>query len=112
MMRSRHLVEPEALEFIEGLPTLNLSMENLAQLRRSTKQASREANAHSARGVTRERFTAPGIQGGPDVSVTVYSPEASTSPRAALLHIHGGGYVNGDAEGEPEWSEWFVRELK
>ena len=45
-----------------------------------------------------ERFI-PGAAGAPDVRVLHYSPSGEAqAPRAALLHIHGGGYVLGDPE--------------
>jgi acetyl esterase/lipase len=40
----------------------------------------------------------PGAHGAPDVRIYVWSPGApGQAPRPAILHIHGGGYVLGDA---------------
>lgn len=49
--------------------------------------------------VTVEQRSVPGVDGEPDASVLIYTPPgAASGPRPAVLHIHGGGYVIGDAE--------------
>ena len=51
-------------------------------------------------GVVTETVVVPAAQGRPSVPVEVHRPEAGiTAPAAALLWIHGGGYVMGDAAG-------------
>jgi triacylglycerol lipase len=49
--------------------------------------------------VTIERRIVPGPSGAPDIPVLIYRPSMSQGPVPALLHIHGGGYVLGVAEG-------------
>jgi acetyl esterase/lipase len=41
--------------------------------------------------------TIPGRAGAPDVRLLIIDPGRGASPRAALLFMHGGGYVMGDA---------------
>ena len=49
--------------------------------------------------VTMERRAIPGVAGEPEVSVLLFTPPGEpTAPRPAVLHIHGGGFVIGDAE--------------
>jgi acetyl esterase/lipase len=110
-VKSRHLVEPEALEVIEQFTRPSFSRERLAELRALVKQRFLELRTPSPPGVTARRATAPGSQGAPDIPLIVYTPDSSAPPRAALLHIHGGGYVVGDADAEANWSEWLVAEL-
>ena len=43
--------------------------------------------------------TIPGVDGNPDVKVFVVDPTPGATDRPAVLHIHGGGYVFGSAEG-------------
>jgi acetyl esterase/lipase len=40
----------------------------------------------------------PGSRGGPDVKVYVINTQSGGSPRPAILHMHGGGFVLGDAK--------------
>jgi acetyl esterase/lipase len=45
---------------------------------------------------TLEERTAPGPNGGPDITLTILRPSASTTPLPCLYHIHGGGMITGD----------------
>lgn len=40
----------------------------------------------------------PGPDGAPDLRALLYAPQHMHEPRAAILHIHGGGYVIGKPE--------------
>jgi triacylglycerol lipase len=108
-MKSRHLIEPQALEFIESLPPASLALERLAEIRASADTLWR-ASREKPPGVSVQRLQVPGVEGGPDVPALLYEP-VEASVRGALLHIHGGGYVAGNARGESDWSEWLVAEL-
>lgn len=111
-MKSRHLIEPEAVSFIENAAPLRLSREALPGLRAAAKDAWGGRRRQPAPGVIVQRASAPGVDGGPDVPLILYRPEKSDGPSAALLLIHGGGFVVGDAEGEADWCEWLVSELR
>ena len=106
-MKSRHLIEPEALEFIEGLRRPTLSRETLPHVRNYVKATFESVDVHSP-GVTVRKARASGIRGAPDVSLIVYEPATAAAKRGALLHIHGGGFVAGSPESEAEWSQWLV----
>lgn len=45
-----------------------------------------------------EDRTVPGPEGAPGVAVKIYTPPVKTGGLPALLWIHGGGYILGDAE--------------
>lgn len=99
-MTTRHLVDPEILPFLEIFPGLELTTEALPQTRTFLK----EMNAQILAAVPEypdiavsERHI-PGPQGAPDVRVLVYLPTNVSSPLPALLWIHGGGYVIGNAD--------------
>jgi triacylglycerol lipase len=47
--------------------------------------------------VVDERRRIPGPAGAPEVEVLCYRPKAATGALPCILHIHGGGYVLGDA---------------
>lgn len=48
--------------------------------------------------ITVENITVPGLAGDPDVPAVLYRPTLGNATRAAILDIHGGGYVCGSAE--------------
>jgi acetyl esterase/lipase len=110
-MNTKHLVEPEALAFIEQFPRFGFSVARLPQIRAFARTMMLETKKVPTPGVTSRRSVAPGHGGGPDVPVVVYTPDKEAALRGAILYIHGGGYVMGDAESEAPWCEWLVSEL-
>ena len=95
-MTSRSLVDPELLGLLELWPQVTLDESVLPLLRDATRLPVGEI-VHPER-VTRQRLTAPGRDGAPDVPLIHYRPaghEGVALP--CLYHIHGGGYVGGTA---------------
>ncbi|GCE22151.1 alpha/beta hydrolase [Dictyobacter kobayashii] len=97
---SKHLVDPEIMGLLDILPPLDLTNETLAQ----TRAMLSEMNAQLLTGLpefpdisVREQYIA-GPEGAPDVRVLVYLPKNVPTPVPALLWIHGGGYVIGNAD--------------
>ncbi len=99
-MTTRHLIDPEIVSVLDLIPQLTLTTESLPQTRALLK----EMNAQLLAGVpefpdvaaTEQRI--PGPQDAPDVRVLVYRPKNVSTAVPALLWIHGGGYVLGDAD--------------
>ena len=48
---------------------------------------------------TTQTRTVPGPDGAPNVTLLVCSPTSATTPTGAIYHIHGGGMVLGDRQG-------------
>ena len=99
-MTTRHLVDPEIVPMLDLFPSINLTTETLPQ----TRAFLNEMNAQLSAGVpdfpdiaVSERHI-PGPQGAPDVRVLVYLPKNVSTSVPALLWIHGGGYVIGNAD--------------
>lgn len=61
--------------------------------------------------VHHESRTVPGPGGAPDVTVHLYRPLQGQTNTAALVYVHGGGYVTGSAEGYHRQCARFAKEL-
>ena len=112
---TRRLVPPEFIEALDRFPTIALTPELLPYARAGLGEnpAIKPPEPTPAQRAVRceERF-APGLNGGPDVRMLVYTPAgAAVSPRAGYLYIHGGGFVLGSAEMMDIPSRAIVAEL-
>lgn len=92
---SRHLVDPELVGLLELWPTMPLSDEILPMMRETRRIPIPIPENLPPVAVTAR--TVPGPSGAPDVGVLVYRPEGAVGTLGLILHIHGGGYVLGDA---------------
>ncbi len=95
---TRQLVDPGLLPLLDQVPPLTLSREILPLLRQSfgSRVAIIEDEATVA-GVETSQRTVSGRDGDPDVAIVVHRPRERSRPSGAILHIHGGGYITGDA---------------
>lgn len=77
---------PEGIN-LDDIPAARQFLEDLT--------AAMAAEAPDIEGVVSSDHYAPGPDGGPEVMVRIYQPEARPDTLPALLWIHGGGYVLG-----------------
>ena len=98
-MTTKHLVDPEILPMLDMFPGLDLTRESLPQMRALLKEMNAQmlAEVPEFPDIAVSEQHIPGPEGAPDVRVLVYLPKNVSSPVPALLWIHGGGYVIGDA---------------
>jgi acetyl esterase/lipase len=101
-MTTRHLVDPELLAFLDQNPPLRLTREALPDIRAQRKELL--AQQKPMQSVfpdieVSERYL-PSAPGTPDVRVLVYLPKSAPRPLAALVWIHGGGYVLGSPDAD------------
>ncbi|PCC71023.1 Acetyl esterase/lipase [Nannocystis exedens] len=89
-MSSRHLVDPQLQPLLGALPSFELSLQALTQIRALMPPASEP----SADVIASERLV-PGPEGAPEVRVVVYEPRRRQGLAPAYVHMHGGGYVLG-----------------
>jgi len=94
-MSTRHLVDPAlaplvAHEFLPGL-----SRENLSDARTFVTQMISSIAGKST--ATRKETRIPGPAGAPEVRLVMQFPAETGMPRPAVLFMHGGGMVMGDA---------------
>jgi triacylglycerol lipase len=95
-MRTRHLVDPELLEWVEQMPPVVFSNETLPLIRLGVAATIPERATAGSPGATASERIIPGGDGQP-MSVFIYRPAELPSPAAAILQIHGGGYILGSA---------------
>lgn len=98
-MNTHHLLDAELAAALDQWPISEaLSKETLQTYRAFSAQAAEQYKArpcHSHINVS-EHFTGDGVR------MLVYQHESKGQPRAALLWIHGGGYVCGNPEGDDD----------
>ena len=107
-MSSRHLVHRELSPALDSLPKFNLDAAQLAMVRAAPLARAPSPDVPEVEVTDR---TIPGPAGAPDVRVLVYAPRAMAGNAPGILHIHGGGYVIGDAEMGDGDNRLLAREL-
>ena len=95
-MTTRHLVDPALESFIQG-PPLDITHETLPLVRQGLKDIYAGVLGPGDPEVAVAEHMAPGPDGAPDVRVYVYTPPGEATRRPVFFHIHGGGYILGDA---------------
>lgn len=93
---SRPLVDPQLLSLLDSVPPLELSVDILPVIRSMTSSFPTEPVARPDDVEVAER-SVPGPAGAPEVGVIFYAPKERSRKMPCILHIHGGGYVIGDA---------------
>lgn len=97
-MTTKHLVDPEILPMLDMFPGLTLTTESLAQTRAMLTEMNAQMLAPEFPDIAVSERRIPGPQGEPDVRVLLYLPKNASTPVPALVWIHGGGYVIGNAD--------------
>jgi triacylglycerol lipase len=95
-MDTIHMVDAELRPLLEVFPPMQLSMETLEETRGRVFPLPEPDTTRT----TQERRTIPGPAGAPDLEVLVYRPKDASGPLACIYHIHGGGYVLGQAKSQ------------
>jgi triacylglycerol lipase len=96
-MSTRHLVDPELHALLEVMPAMDFAAKGIEGVR--AQMAERRAAMPVPTGLPDNQtvHTIPGPAGAPDLKVLLYRPLKATGAQPAILHVHGGGYVLGDA---------------
>lgn len=95
---SRHLVDPELAAMLDVFPGIVLSHDTIVAMREQMGSMALPREAYVRPSVTIEQRNVPGHDGAPDVPVILYRPANAKGKLPVLLHLHGGGYVMGQAE--------------
>lgn len=94
---TRHLLDPELLPLLDLLPPMEINAAGLPGLRRA-RDAAITLGDPAEYGVQREEISVQSADG-TSISCLLYQPTAVTGTTAGYLHIHGGGYILGNAAG-------------
>jgi acetyl esterase/lipase len=97
-MSSKHLLDPQLHALIEASPAGFAFSEEILPWFREQQSAALVMGDAQAAAVQRKEIKAPGPDG--DVRCLVYIPQSANG--SAYLHIHGGGYITGSAEGSDQ----------
>ena len=95
-MSTKHLLAEELHPIIDAVPSTDMTDKLVPLIRKQNAEALVMADAE-AQGVIREEIFVPGE--GVDVRCLLYKPAEGGSGRPGYVHIHGGGYVIGSADG-------------
>ena len=87
-------IDPELDPALRALPPLVLDATTLHEVRVARTAMYAQAPAPVSKAVV-ETFVVPSVDDAPPVRVVSYRPAQTDGPLAALLHIHGGGYILG-----------------
>lgn len=95
-MDTRHLVDPTLLPLLEQQRRAgDIDAESLGATR--TMFVEMLATAFGTDGPAPRALTVAGPAGAPDIGLRIHVPETDTPLRPAIFHIHGGGFVIGEA---------------
>jgi acetyl esterase/lipase len=93
------LVDPELRAALAAMPLLDFE----AQFQDGKRLPQPEVRNEPPRpDVTVEEEMVPGLAGAPAIKVLVINRDANSSPRPAVLFLHGGGYIGGSV-----WRQLF-----
>lgn len=95
-MSSRHLVDPELLAALDMFPVFTMDPETLVAMRAARLKMTGAVPEPDPTGLLIENVTIEGPEGDP-LPLTVFRPTGAAKPMPAMLQIHGGGFVLGEA---------------
>ncbi len=96
---SRHLVAPELLGVIDLIPPMDFFEHGIDAVRSGMTGRELPPLPEALEAVPCEERLIPGAPGDPDVRVLLYTPPSTAAAvRPAVLEIHGGGFVIGNAD--------------
>lgn len=96
-MSTKHLLDRELHAIVDAFPDTPLIDETLHAFRRATSEGVKLGDADAA-GVERTEVLMNSADGS-SIRGLLYVPRAAAASRPGYVHIHGGGYVIGSADG-------------
>jgi acetyl esterase/lipase len=98
-MSSKHLIDTAIVDFFNGdVPTLKIDAGNLKENRAAVIAMMSTLGGPPSSNVEVARRTIIGPSKTPKLTALVYTPKTALRPLPGILHIHGGGFIMGNAE--------------
>jgi acetyl esterase/lipase len=93
--------DPELAAGVDLIPSGAMDISKPVEARKAFMQLINMLNSSlDQSGVVIENLEIAGANGAPDIPLRIYTPEGLSEPTAALLQIHGGGFVLGNLDSE------------
>jgi len=105
-------VDPELRAGLEAFPPDLLDMTDIPGTRLKFTEWMAGLPAAAVEGVSVEEHRAPGPSGSPTVTILLYRPDGHPGVLPAVLWIHGGGYVLGQARDDDALARGLARNVK
>lgn len=96
-MNTLHLVDPELVPALDLFPRFDIAPAELPNLRAAMDGLSPNLEDLSTSGVTVQRISIPASSDELTLELVLHQPASTTSCLPLYLHIHGGGFVLGNA---------------
>ena len=108
-MNTQHLLDTELAAIVKQMPAGQFRLDDLPGTRAAAAQmaAAMQALLPACPGIEVAEQLIAAAAGSPAVRVLIYRPRGATGPLPALLWIHGGGYVLGQAK----WDDFIVQPI-
>jgi len=104
--------DPDFRDSLSSLPTVQdfSTVEKIQEMR--SMRAEMMVAPPDRDDVSMTDRTIPGHRGDPEIAVRIYTPKAhTTSPRPAILEIHGGGFILGNIEMMDAWCQMIAAKV-
>jgi acetyl esterase/lipase len=104
---ARHLVDPQLLDLLQRLPQMALGQETLAEWRAISISVGPPSLDAAASAVLVSSVLVKGSGSAAEVPLRVYRPAHDSGLAGCVYHMHGGGFVSGEAtECECQHRQW------
>ncbi len=111
-MATQYPFDPELAPMVDLLPEGLMDISRPRETRAAFNELISSMNSElDTSGVAIENRNVPGPAGAPDVPVRLFAPEGLAASVPAILHIHGGGFVVGNLDGEMAGCITLCREM-
>ena len=100
-MATSYPFDPELAPLVDLLPEGLMDISRPKETRAAFNELISSMNVDlDLSGVQVENRSVPGPEGAPDVPLRIFAPEGLAAKVPCILHIHGGGFVVGNLDGE------------
>lgn len=96
-MGTRHLIDPELLPALALFPPFDITGPGLEHLRATMDGFAPAPEAMACDDIVLQQISVPASTAGPELNIILHRPVGQTGLLPLYFHIHGGGFVLGNA---------------